>query len=97
MTTKHKTFKDYYDNDDEFRKKHLKKLNEKVECECGAISARSNLYRHRKSHLHIQKMGKADEIAKLTKQKKRNDHEIEKLTRENRKISKQLKKLNKIE
>lgn len=34
MTTVYKTFKDYYDNDPVFRRKHLDKLREKITCEC---------------------------------------------------------------
>lgn len=62
---KYKTFTDYYNEDEEFRKKHLEKMNEKIVCECGFITARANLYRHRKSHKHVEKMDKLNKIAKL--------------------------------
>jgi hypothetical protein len=71
MTSKYKTFKDYYDSDPEFRKKHLERSNEKVICECGFVSARSNLARHKKSHLHINKMKKINRINELKKELKK--------------------------
>jgi len=46
------TFKDYYKNQD-YRTKHLNYLKEKVECECGCILARVNMYRHRESEKHL--------------------------------------------
>lgn len=64
-SSKNKTFKDYYNNDPEFRKKHLEWQKEKVICECGFVTARSNLYRHRKSHIHINKMDKINRIHEL--------------------------------
>lgn len=94
MATKYKTFTDYYYNDDEFRKNHLKKLNEKIECDCGFITARCNLSRHKKSHLHLARIGNGDEIKKLQKRKKQIDKKIEELVKEKSKIDKQLKKMD---
>ena len=51
-----KTFKQYYDENPEFRKRHLKKLGEKVTCECGVVSSRNNLTRHKKSKVHENRM-----------------------------------------
>lgn len=65
MTTQHKTFVDYYREDSDFRKKHLAKLSEKIECPCGFHTARANLSRHRKSHIHIEKMKRIDRIQEL--------------------------------
>lgn len=65
MNNKHKSFTDYYNNDPEFRKKHLDKLKEKIECPCGFITARCNLSRHKKSHIHINKMLKINRIKEL--------------------------------
>ena len=62
---KYKTFTDYYNEDEEFRKKHLARLNEKVTCECGFVTARCNLSRHKKSHLHTDKMVNIDRINKI--------------------------------
>jgi uncharacterized coiled-coil DUF342 family protein len=92
-----KTFKYYYDNDEEFKKQHLKKLSEKVECECGFIGAKCNMSRHKRSHLHLEKIGKTDEIKKLEKQKIKINNQIKKLKHERSKIIKQLEKINKKE
>jgi hypothetical protein len=70
-----KTFIDYYHNDSEFRKRHLDKLKEKVECECGFVTARCNLSRHKKSHLHIEKIEKI-------KRKNELERELEKINKE---------------
>ena len=69
MSSKYKTYKDYYHEDTEFRKKQLERLLEKVEC------ARSNLSCHRKNYLHSDKM-KINRIielkAELNKLEKKN-------------------------
>jgi DNA topoisomerase IB len=49
-------FKEYYDTHEEFRKSHNKKMCEKIQCECGFETARANLSRHRKSHIHQRMM-----------------------------------------
>ncbi len=95
MSTKgNKTFKYYYDNDDEFKTKHLKKLSERIECDCGFITARCNLSRHKRSHLHIKKIGNKDEIKKLQKEKDKIEKEITRLKNERERINKKIKKLN---
>lgn len=73
--SKYKTFSDYYKTDSDFKEKHLKRMNEKIICECGFETARANLYRHRKSHLHIEKMEKINRIKEL-------EEELERLKRE---------------
>lgn len=46
----HKKFKDYYQEDPEYRRRHLDKLMEKVECpKCGVSIGRCNMTRHQKS------------------------------------------------
>ena len=75
MTTKYKTFVDYYREDPDFRKKHLERLNEKVECECGFITARGNLSRHKKSHLCVDKMKKINRIRELKEELMRLERE----------------------
>jgi hypothetical protein len=76
MTSKYKTFKDYYHTDPEFRKKHLERLNEKIVCQCGFETSRSNLSRHMRSHIHIQKMEKINKISELKKELKRLENEL---------------------
>lgn len=48
-----KSFKDYYNSNPEFRKRHIKKMQEKVKCECGMTMQKSNTSRHRKGQKHI--------------------------------------------
>jgi 1,2-phenylacetyl-CoA epoxidase catalytic subunit len=81
--TKH-SFKNYYDNNEEFRKKHIKKMNEKIFCECGFETARSNLYRHKKGSIHTQNMekisgNKEETLKKLLSLKKHIDSSIKNL------------------
>lgn len=56
--TKGWSFKEKYDTDLDFKKKHIKYCVEKLKCECGCMVMRSNLSTHRKSkkHLHIVSM-----------------------------------------
>lgn len=92
MESKYKTFTDYYNNDPEFRRKHLEKLKEKVECECGFVTARSNLSRHKKSHLHIEKMEEIEEEKENIIKKKELEKKLEKMMKELEKIRRELKK-----
>ena len=43
--------KNYYD-DPEYRLRHLKYMNEKIECPhgCGSITARNNMHHHRRTN-----------------------------------------------
>lgn len=50
------TFKKTYDSDPEFKRKHLDYVTTKVMCECGFQTCRNNLIKHRKSHLHINRL-----------------------------------------
>jgi len=52
--SKSNTFMDKYNNDNEFREKHKKKMAEKIECECGVTLSRVNMSTHRKSQKHKQ-------------------------------------------
>ena len=52
MEHKTKVFKDYYQNAD-YKKKHLEYIMTKVACpECGAMCARCNLTKHKRSIKH---------------------------------------------
>lgn len=42
-------------------------MNEKIQCEFGAILHRGNISRHRKGRNHLKKMGDQETIRKLTK------------------------------
>ncbi len=48
------SFKERYDNDEEFRKKHKAYLGEKVECECGKTVTRGSMTSHHKTQVHIK-------------------------------------------
>jgi len=47
-------FMDRYHNDPEYRKKHINKMCEKIECDCGSIISRSNMTNHKRSGKHQQ-------------------------------------------
>lgn len=46
-----KKFSDYY-ADTEWKLKHLKYMCERIKCECGCISTRSNMTRHKRGKVH---------------------------------------------
>lgn len=51
-----KTFKEYY-SDEEFKKKHLAHMLEKVECSaCKRMVSRGNISTHKKSRMHVRMM-----------------------------------------
>jgi hypothetical protein len=65
-----KTFRDYY-ADPEFRRKHLARMQEKVECKvCGAIISRSNMSKHTNTTRHKQVVKKMNQMVdKMEKDK----------------------------
>lgn len=48
------SFKERYDNDPEFKAKHIKYMTEKKECDCGDMVARNNMIRHLQTRRHEQ-------------------------------------------
>lgn len=50
------TFKEYYDQNPEFRERHIQKLKAKVTCECGFVTSKGNLKRHMQSGNHLKRM-----------------------------------------
>jgi hypothetical protein len=58
---KFKSFKERYDTDEEYRKKHLAYIKEKVPCECGMMVARNNTTKHRESNRHTNRMATNDQ------------------------------------
>ena len=85
-TVQKKSFKDYY-ADEEFRKKHLEKLKERVECECGFETSRCNLSRHKKSHTHTDRLSKKLELKTDTSK------ELKEMRKQIRYLIKELDKL----
>ena len=60
MDVKHKkTLKEYY-ADPEYRKKHIDKYKQKVECSCGSMVTLYNMSHHKKSKKHL-KLNETDE------------------------------------
>jgi hypothetical protein len=57
----------YYNNNEEYRKKHLAYVNEKIKCECGCITSRCNLTKHKRTAKHLQFMEKEQRIQELAK------------------------------
>ena len=88
-------FKKYYDNNPEFKKRHLKRMSQKITCECGFVTARGNLSRHKKGHLHIQRMGDYDEIVELEEAMEEINQKIKALKKDRSKIKRKLKRMNK--
>ena len=50
------TFKERYDTDPEYKKKHLAYVKEKIPCSCGVMTSRCNMSNHLKSAKHQKKM-----------------------------------------
>jgi hypothetical protein len=44
----------------ENKEKHLNKMKEKMQCECGCIVTRSHLARHKKSNIHNKNIENKD-------------------------------------
>src|SRR5690625_1964803 len=49
-------FKEYYHNNEDFRKRHCAKMLERIDCECGAKPMRSNMSKHLKSKIHEKRL-----------------------------------------
>jgi hypothetical protein len=62
---KYKTFKDYYNSDPEFRRRHLDYISERVPCECGFVTSRCNLSKHRRCRNHARRMGIQNNVPNL--------------------------------
>lgn len=83
MSKKH-TFKEYYDNNPEFKQRHKENMNEVIICECGCETTKGNKHSHQKSKIHCAKV----ELI-------RKDEELKKAKREIRKLKKMLKDIEK--
>lgn len=81
-----KSFKEYYTSNEEFKKRHLEKMKEMITCECGCVTARSHIYRHKKSQKHINTMALLNEL-----ENKKENKEIAVLKEEIRKLKENLK------
>ena len=76
-----KTFKDYY-QDPVFRKKHRMYMKAKVICECGSMSSRNNMPRHKRTNKHLRLMSekqKANGLEKMEQEIKQLHKRLEKL------------------
>lgn len=54
-------FQKYYSNP-EFRERHLNYMKEKVICDCGFMTGRNNMSRHKKSRNHTKRMDKINNL-----------------------------------
>ena len=50
-----KYFVEYYQNP-EYRQRHNEHMSEKIECECGAWTARANMTKHQRTKIHARVM-----------------------------------------
>jgi len=48
------TFKEYYDNDLDFRERHKNYMLQPVKCICGCTVLRNHMSRHKKTKKHIE-------------------------------------------
>lgn len=58
-TKKKFNFKEYYNSNPKFRKRHLAKMNEKIACNCGRLVARCGLARHKRTKSHASALAVA--------------------------------------
>lgn len=49
-------FKEYYNSNEEYRKRHIEKALTPVKCDCGMVVGRCNLSRHKKSKSHAKQI-----------------------------------------
>ena len=61
------SFKERYNNDPEYKEKYKQYMYAKVVCDCGFLTARANLYRHKKSGKHEKKMSEIEKLEKRYK------------------------------
>ena len=55
------SFKKYY-SDPEFRERHLNYMKEKVICDCGFMTSRNNMTRHKRSRNHTNRINKIENL-----------------------------------
>ncbi len=84
------SFKHYYAIP-EFRKKHLKYMTEKVPCpECGFVTVRSNMTRHKRSSNHAKRLRQRElDVARIREENEKLKQETEKLRKKIKKMKKQ--------
>ena len=93
---KYKTFKDYYQEDEEFKKKHNAYMLEKIECPCGATISRCYKTRHLKSKLHQKRLGEKKEIEEIETEINKINKRIQKMKNQKKVLEKKLKAKKKI-
>lgn len=49
-------FKEYYNSNEEFRKRHLEKMKAKVVCECGHLVNKYWMTQHKRTKIHKSQM-----------------------------------------
>jgi hypothetical protein len=53
---KTQTFKEYYNSNPEFKKRHLEKMKTKLTCECGRVVNKAHMCKHLRSSVHIKSL-----------------------------------------
>lgn len=76
MSKEKSTFKQYYDSNPEFRKRHLEKLKKIVICECGFETSICNLKRHQQSRNHEKRLFNGQNLDNLIKLRESIDKNI---------------------
>jgi len=82
-------FKQRYQNDPEFKKRHLDHIKEIITCECGHSVKRGYISKHRKLQKHIKEMGIKEKEKEIENYKL-----IEKLKEEIKELKSMKEKLN---
>ena len=59
-------FKEYYNSNPEFKKRHLAKLAEKVLCSCGKTCSKGRYAKHLMTTLHLNAVKSSDEVKPRT-------------------------------
>ena len=67
-----------YYSQPEYKQKHNNYMCEKIMCQCGVMTARANMSKHRKTMHHLEYINKNDKVKQLEE--------------ENKKLTEQLKK-----
>jgi TolA-binding protein len=93
---KYKTFKEYYHGDEEFKKKHISYMLEKVQCPCGAWVSRNNKSRHLHTNLHHKRITNTQEITMIKEEIKKLNKKINELETKRNVMLNKLKKKEKI-
>jgi septal ring factor EnvC (AmiA/AmiB activator) len=89
-TKKHKTYKEYYQEDEEFRNRQKKYLAERIMCECNTWCTRAHIATHRRTNLHKNRLERLSKTTEIEERRKKVVAHIEKLEFELERIDRSL-------